>query len=179
MKETRKVKILIKAKDKYKHYTLEELYNEIVSLSAKTADLTSLKNDIDNLIWAWDSFKPSIAQENISGFISATGTMLIITIPVGLITNDASAVLLATFCSALGGGLMGFLNLKAYEHKPISKPIAKAYSSYLGDKVDVLNRKRLLVDGLIDAKFIEERLNNNFDYNEDPSLTQEDLEIMK
>ena len=182
MKETRKLKILTKAEGKYKTYTLDQLAYEAKLLEAKNKDITrkiiNLENKIDR--WEDNEFTADSLNGLKSSVIIAGTTIALVGVTaavVGAATQNSYAALASGFWSAIPYSLVGFGNVAANVYRPVSLPIARAYDRFLGDKIEVLGKKKLMVDALMESRVLNKLKGAAFD--NDPSLTQDQVEFMK
>ncbi|MBQ7579334.1 MAG: hypothetical protein IJT25_02240 [Clostridia bacterium] len=159
MKETKKLKILVKAEGKYKTLTLSQLEFEAKLLEAKNKDITKKIIKLDNKIDKWedDKFNESLNVVKESAILA--GTTITLTgatmLAFGLATQSPGLTLAAGALSSIPYALVGLGNVAANIHKPVSLPIARAYARFLGDKIEILGKKKLMVDELLEAKRLE------------------------
>ena len=99
---------------------------------------------------------------------------------VAITTQDTGATLVSGLPFSIVSFLIGLGNVRANAHKPVSLPIARAYDRFLGDKIEVLNKKKLMVDALMEARVLNKLKGaDSAAFDNDPSLTQEQVEFMK
>ena len=161
MKEAKKVKILTKAQGKYQSYNLEELEQEAKIIAAQILDVQNSQAKFENnILTKWEETNMGSFLDNkniikkaliagISGGLAGTGIIAFWALGVGV---DQMAQFITTPVSFMGGLAIGIGNASANIHKPVSLPIARAYDRFLGDKIEVLGKKKLMVDELIDAQ---------------------------
>ena len=130
----------------------------------------------DNILNKWeetnmDSFfdnKNTIKKAliaGLSGGLAGTALMAFWALGIGV---DQMAQFVTTPVSFMGGIAIGIGNASANIHKPVSLPIARAYDRFLGDKIEVLNKKKLMVDQLIEAQ--NKQAEYSYDNNEQLKL---------
>ena len=157
MKETRKLKILTKAEGKYKTYSLDQLAYEAQLLEAKLDDAKDNQFRLNNRIDKWENekFHADIYPTK-KGIPSLIGTTILLTVgakaAVAITTQDTGATLVSCLVFGMGSALIGLGNVEANVHKPVSLPIARAYNRFLGDKIEMLGQKKLMVDELMETK---------------------------
>ena len=185
MKETRKLKILTKAEGKYKTYTLDQLAYEAKLLEAKLDDAKDNQFRLNNRIDKWENEKfDADVYPTKKGIPSLIGTTILLTVGstavVAITTQDTGATLVSGLPFSIVSFLIGLGNVRANAHKPVSLPIARAYDRFLGDKIEVLNKKKLMVDALMEARVLNKLKGaDSAAFDNDPSLTQEQVEFMK
>lgn len=180
MKETREIKILTKVNDKYKTFSLEELESEHIKLLKKTIRIEYHQTRIDERIQKSELNKAeNSSKSDAINYITSFGLPVVAAaiFAGALISEDIIPQTERLIITMAAGAIMGIGNAKAAIVKPISLPLARVYSEYLGNKFDITNKKRLLVDSLMEAKRLQMKNESNFD--NDTSLTQEELELMK
>ena len=155
MTEDKKIKILTKAEGKYKTYSLNELEKE-----AKL-----IENKIDNLWYNKFNFNFRFLNEweklSQTDVLDHAGRMIVVPVISALVVGAVASQLLppdvlnrefVTFNITFAGGIVGISNAVTSVYKPVSLPIARAYDRFLGDKIEVLGKKKLMVDELIETK---------------------------
>ena len=189
MKEAKKVKILTKANENYQTYCLEELEREAEMLAAQIIDAQNSQNKFENNIlnkWEDKNFDSFFDNKNIikkaliagiSGGLAGTALIAGWVYGVGV---DEMAQFVTNPVSFLGGIAIGIGNASANIHKPVSLPIARAYDRFLGDKIEVLNKKKLMVDALMEARVLNKLKGaDSAAFDNDPTQAQEQVEFMK
>ena len=185
MKEIRKLKILTKAEGKYRTYTLDQLTNESKLLEAKHKDITRRIINLENKIDEWENNEfTADSLDGIKPSVIIAGTTIALAgataAAVCLATQSQGQTFAAFAISSIPYAVAGIGNVAANVRKPVSLPIARAYDSFLGDKIEILNKKKLMVDELIEARVLNKLKGaDSAAFDNDPSLTQEQVEFMK
>ena len=158
MKENKKIKILTKAEGKYKTYSLNELEKEAKLIEDKIGSLGYRKFDFNfRFLDEWEKLSNTDVLDH-------AGRMIVVPVISALVVGAAAAQLLppdvlnrgfATFNLTFAGGIMGIANAVTSVYKPVTLPIARAYDKFLGDKIEVLGKKKLMVDELMETKRIQ------------------------
>ena len=159
MKKRKKIIILARANKKYLTFTLEELEKEAKYIENKVADLNVTQGRVNATINNWEDLKNSMDIDKhkaplISMIATSAGLFGTSMVAIGVASQNLRTPLILTLPLALSAGAIGYLNGLANIYKPVSLPIAHAYSKFLGDQIEVLSKKHLLVDELIDAHLV-------------------------
>ena len=185
MKKRKKIIILARANKKYLTFTLEELEKEAKYIEDKVADLNVTQGRVNATINNWENFKQDIDVDKnkaplISFIATSAGLFGTSMVAIGVASQGLKTPLVLALPIALSAGAVGYLNTIANIYKPVSLPIAHAYSKFLGDQIEVLNKKKLMVDALMEARVLNKLKGaDSAAFDNDPSLTQEQVEFMK